>query len=206
MLGFGLRLVSLYICHGEPDQFVLRSKQTSTYVCPLATSRQWHFEKFSVCFPRWSGSTASKRRVDAMLSLKRDSCISWPYKREQRLNTVGLPSGYIFIFIHRNGRNNDMRKCKKRKEEKKTTKLNKTRMWANVQRDGRPVEYRWRPLFNAANFGWRPLLEYRPVTLPRRETRWHFAKVPQSRQQISAATGLTFTYHIVRTCGGDVAV
>jgi len=29
----------------------------------------------------------------------------------------------------------------------------KTRMWANVQRDGRPAEYRWRPLFNAAKFG-----------------------------------------------------
>jgi len=24
-------------------------------------------------------------------------------------------------------------------------------MWANAQRDGRPAEYRWRPLFNAAN-------------------------------------------------------
>jgi len=23
-------------------------------------------------------------------------------------------------------------------------------MWANAQRDGRPSEYRWRPLFNAA--------------------------------------------------------
>jgi len=23
-------------------------------------------------------------------------------------------------------------------------------MWANAQRDGRPAEYRWRPLFNAA--------------------------------------------------------
>jgi len=27
------------------------------------------------------------------------------------------------------------------------------RMWANAQRDGRPAECRWRPLFNAANFG-----------------------------------------------------
>jgi len=26
-------------------------------------------------------------------------------------------------------------------------------MWANDQRDGRPAEYRWRPLFNAAVFG-----------------------------------------------------
>ena len=23
-------------------------------------------------------------------------------------------------------------------------------MWANAQRDGRPAEHRWRPLFNAA--------------------------------------------------------
>jgi len=45
-----------------------------------------------------------------------------------------------------------------------------TRMWANAQRDGRPAEYRWRPLFNAAKFGWRPLLECRAVMLPRRKT------------------------------------
>ena len=38
----------------------------------------------------------------------------------------------------------------------KIDKLNKiinTRMWENAQRDGRPAEYRWRPLFNAAKFG-----------------------------------------------------
>jgi len=26
-------------------------------------------------------------------------------------------------------------------------------LWANAQRDGRPAEYMWRPLFNAAKFG-----------------------------------------------------
>ena len=31
-------------------------------------------------------------------------------------------------------------------------KHNLTRMWANAQRDGRPAEYSWRPLFNAAKF------------------------------------------------------
>jgi len=30
---------------------------------------------------------------------------------------------------------------------------NRLEMWANIQRDGRPAEYRWRPLFNAAKFG-----------------------------------------------------
>ena len=32
-------------------------------------------------------------------------------------------------------------------------KPNTTRMWANAQRDGRPADYRWRPLLNAAKFG-----------------------------------------------------
>jgi len=40
-----------------------------------------------------------------------------------------------------------------------TRKLQLTRMWANAQPDGRPAEHRWRPLFNAAKFGWRPLLD-----------------------------------------------
>jgi len=40
--------------------------------------------------------------------------------------------------------------------DKDTKKLE---MWANAQRDGRPVEQRWRPLFNAAKFGWRRLLD-----------------------------------------------
>jgi len=29
----------------------------------------------------------------------------------------------------------------------------KPETWADAQRDGRPAEYRWRPLFNAAKFG-----------------------------------------------------
>ena len=52
-------------------------------------------------------------------------------------------------------------------------------MSANAQRDGRPVEYRWRPLFNAAKFGWRPILDCRAVTLPRRETRWNLLGCPK---------------------------
>jgi len=54
-----------------------------------------------------------------------------------------------------------------------------TRMWANAQRDGRPAEYSWLPLFNAAKFGWRPLLECCAVTLPRRETRWNLQWCPK---------------------------
>jgi len=32
-------------------------------------------------------------------------------------------------------------------------KKKKLEMWTNAQPDGRPAEYRWRPLFNAAKFG-----------------------------------------------------
>ena len=49
----------------------------------------------------------------------------------------------------------------------------KPEMWANAQRDGYPAEYRWCPLFNAAKFGWRPILECRAVKMPRSETCWN---------------------------------
>jgi len=42
-------------------------------------------------------------------------------------------------------------------------------MWANAQRDGRPAEYRWRPLFNAA-VSLTPAIRGCAATLPRRET------------------------------------
>jgi len=39
-------------------------------------------------------------------------------------------------------------------------------MRADAQRDGRPAEYRWHPLLNAAKFGWCPLFEWCAITLP----------------------------------------
>jgi len=61
-------------------------------------------------------------------------------------------------------------------------------MWANAQCDGRPAEYRWRPLFNAAVW-------LTPSTgMPRSNAAMtrnplKFAGVPQSGQLISAASG-----------------
>ena len=52
-------------------------------------------------------------------------------------------------------------------------KLIQRRMWANAQLDGHLAEYRWRPLFNTAKFGWRPLLEWRAIRLTRCKTRWN---------------------------------
>jgi len=68
-------------------------------------------------------------------------------------------------------------------------------MWANAQRDGRPAEHRWRPLFNAAKFGWRPLLECRAVTLPRRESRWNLQWCPKLANRSQPLVGRSSPYY-----------
>jgi len=67
-----------------------------------------------------------------------------------------------------------------------------TRMWANAQRDGRPAEYRWRPLFNTAKFGWRPLLQCRAVKLPRCETHWNLQGCPKLPDRSQPLVGSKF--------------
>jgi len=69
-----------------------------------------------------------------------------------------------------------------------------TRTWANTQRDGRPAEYRWRPLFNAAKFGWRPILKCRAVTLARRETRWNSQGCPKLLDRCQPLVGRSSPY------------
>jgi len=69
-----------------------------------------------------------------------------------------------------------------------------TRMWANAQRDGRSAEYRWRPVFNAAKFGWRRLLECRAVTLPRGETRRNLLGCPKLTKRSQPLVGRSSPY------------
>ena len=67
-------------------------------------------------------------------------------------------------------------------------------MWANAHRDGRPAKYRWRPLFNAAEFGWRPVLECHAVTLPRRETHWNYLGCPKLTKRSQPLVGRSSPY------------
>jgi len=67
-------------------------------------------------------------------------------------------------------------------------------MWANAQRDGRPAEHKWRPLFNAAKFGWRSLLDCRAVTLPRRESRWNLQGCPKLINRSQPLVGQSLPY------------
>jgi len=65
-------------------------------------------------------------------------------------------------------------------------------MWANAQRDGRPAEYTWRPLFNAAVW----LTHTTRVLCSNAAKTRHplkFAGVPQTRQQISDISRPKFT-------------
>jgi len=67
-------------------------------------------------------------------------------------------------------------------------------MWANAQRDGRPAEHRWCRLFNAANFGWRSLLDCRVITLQCQvEKAVEISWGPQTGKLISAASRPKFT-------------
>ena len=62
----------------------------------------------------------------------------------------------------------------------------KLEMWANAQRDGRPVEYRWRlALFNAA--------VWLCSNAAKTRNPLKFAGVPQTKEKISAAGGPKFT-------------
>jgi len=58
-------------------------------------------------------------------------------------------------------------------------------MWAKAQRDGRPVEYRWRPVLNATVWLCSNAAKTRNLL--------KFAGVPQTNETISAASGPKFT-------------
>ena len=65
-------------------------------------------------------------------------------------------------------------------------------MWANAQRDGRPAEYRWRPLFNAAVW-LTPTTRLPCSNAAKTRNPLKFAGVPQTTGWISAASGPKFT-------------
>jgi len=75
-------------------------------------------------------------------------------------------------------------------------------MWANAQRDGRPAEYRWCPLFNSAVW-LTPTTRVSCSNAAKMRNPLKFAGVPQTRQQISAVRRF---HHIIRTRGGGIAV
>ena len=65
-------------------------------------------------------------------------------------------------------------------------------MWANAQRDGRPAEYRWRPLFNAA-VSLTPTTSVPCTNAVKTRNRLKLPGVPQTNETISAASGPKFT-------------
>ena len=65
-------------------------------------------------------------------------------------------------------------------------------MWANAQRDGRPAEYRWRPLFNAAVW-LTPTTRVPCSNAAKTRNPLKLPGVPQTNKRISAASGPKFT-------------
>jgi len=69
----------------------------------------------------------------------------------------------------------------------------KLETWANAQRDGRPAEYRWRPLLNAVIFWLTPTTRVPCSNAAKTQNPLKFAGLPQTNETISAASGLKFT-------------
>jgi len=59
-------------------------------------------------------------------------------------------------------------------------------MWANAERDGRPAEYRWRPLFNAAVW-LTPTTRVPCSNATKTRNQLKLSGVPQTNERISAA-------------------
>jgi len=65
-------------------------------------------------------------------------------------------------------------------------------MWAYAQRDGRPAEYRWRPLLNAVVW-LTPTTRVPCSNAAKMRTPLRLAGVPQTNETISAASRPKFT-------------
>jgi len=88
-------------------------------------------------------------------------------------------------FIIPKAKNSSISKLHNQNTVQKTYS-NVIRMWANAQRDGRPAEYRWRPLFNAAV--WQtPTTRVPCRNAAKTRNPLKFAGVPQTKETISAA-------------------
>jgi len=66
-------------------------------------------------------------------------------------------------------------------------------MWANAQRDGRPAEYRWCPLFNAAVW-LTPTTRVPCSNVARRETRWKYLRCPKLTKGSQPLVGRSSPY------------
>jgi len=83
-------------------------------------------------------------------------------------------------------------KTEEEEERKKPHGKNMLEMWAKAQRDGRPAEYRWRPLFNAAVW-LTPTSRVPCSNAAKTRNPLKFAGVPQTNETISATGGPKFT-------------
>jgi len=66
-------------------------------------------------------------------------------------------------------------------------------MWANAERDGRPAEYRWHPLFKRRKVWLTPTAGVPCSNAAKTRNPLKFAGVPQIGKPISAVSGPKFT-------------
>jgi len=85
-------------------------------------------------------------------------------------------------------------------------------MWADTQRDGRPAEYRWRPLFNAAKLADNTGVPSSNAAKTRNPLKLAgVPKLPDGSQPLVGHSSpycedIWRTYCCLKICGGDIAV
>jgi len=94
--------------------------------------------------------------------------------------------------------------CVKSSVLRMTLKQRELEIWANAKRYGRPAEYRWRPLLNAAVW-LMPTTRVPCSNAANMRNPLKLAGVPQTNETVSAASGPKFTILWGRACRGDIA-
>ena len=77
----------------------------------------------------------------------------WHWYEYEPYDTIRIPDSLDFVNFEVLTISRLTCRTETKEQRKYGKELKQLEMWANAQPDGRPAEYRWRPLFNAAKFG-----------------------------------------------------
>jgi len=84
-----------------------------------------------------------RKALDIKLSIESTVC------RIQKLNVASITESQHVLAAASHGKQLSVSECWVLVYQACYYVIEKTRMWANAQPDGRPAEHRWCPLFNA---------------------------------------------------------
>ena len=154
-----------------------------------------HHNRFTALFPgppEWAG--ARRKPLDFVLQVKINRGRHTDHAAGcHSIRTKQCPPPSSSMFFYRPDAHPAAQPTVSKHWRQKNFFLNlKLEMWANAQCDGRPPEYRWHPLFNAAVW-LTPTSRVPCSNAAKTRNPLKFAGVPQTNETISATSGPKFT-------------